>query len=395
MVPSPLGPGVSMRAYHQLVAIAQTYSVHLILCLPCSNNAEIPASLYGFCHDIEIMPRYKYSGLRGRIWQRWLRFRGDILAGELAYTDHIYKTRAWSRPTSFDRIHIHRLCLSPLVENLLRHFPLSFVSLDMDDLESNTRLSIGHLYKCAGERGRAYSLLREARQYRCLENYIIPKVNKIFVASETDKSILEKRFPNIQFATQLNVTRIPQKNSRQKAGPEAFLSFLFVGTLSYFPNVDALRYFASELAPALDSLGVKWRLRVVGALSQRLRMQLPRGDWRWTWVGWRENLESEYAISNVVIAPIRGGGGTRIKVLEAFAHQVPVVATSLAVEGLSIEHGVHCLVADTPPAFAQACANLKQNPALAEYLVIQAYEFVHSRFTPNILDTLLREERAC
>ena len=78
----------------------------------------------------------------------------------------------------------------------------------------------------------------------------------------------------------------------------------------------------------------------------------------------------------LVVAPIRCGGGTRIKILEAFAHQVPVVATSFALEGLPVEHGVHCLVADDPADFAQACARLRRDPALGRVLAAQAVDLV-------------------
>jgi O-antigen biosynthesis protein len=81
-------------------------------------------------------------------------------------------------------------------------------------------------------------------------------------------------------------------------------------------------------------------------------------------------------------------------VLEAFAHQVPVVATSMALEGLPVKHGIHCLVADTPSAFAQACARLGRYPALGRALAARSIELVRAGFTPETLDNLLREEGA-
>jgi glycosyltransferase involved in cell wall biosynthesis len=190
------------------------------------------------------------------------------------------------------------------------------------------------------------------------------------------------------------VVLLPSCPARPVAKPRRKLSMLFVGTLSYFPNADALRHFAEDLSPALDTLGVDWQLRVVGAPPRHPWGRPAQGDDRWRWAGWVENLGPEYAAADVVVAPIRCGGGTRIKVIEAFAHQVPVVATSFAVEGLPVEHGVHCLVADTPSAFAQACARLGRDPALGRALAAQAVELVRASFTPEALDGFLWEEGA-
>jgi len=395
VVPSSLGAGVYQRAYYQLTALAQTYNVHLVLVLKHPEDAKIPASLYGFCHDIEIIKHNKHAGFGYRLWSRWRRLRGDVLAGELASINYVYKTRAWNRSVAFDRIHFFRLSLALLLESSLSRFSTSFISLDMDDLESRSRRSMAFILKKEGKRKQALELLKSSRLYRYFENKLLPSVQKVFVASETDKPILEKRFPNTQFTVLPNVVHAPTKPICPKAAARKYLSLLFVGTLGYVPNMDALRYFASDLAPALNVQGIDWRLRIVGALSQRLRLRLPKGDWRWTWVGWQEELGSEYSIADIVIAPIRCGGGTRIKILEAFAHQVPVVATSVGVEGLDVKHGVHCLITDTPLAFAQACDALKQNPILGETLVNKANELIRSRYTSHVLDTLFRQERAC
>ncbi len=83
-----------------------------------------------------------------------------------------------------------------------------------------------------------------------------------------------------------------------------------------------------------------------------------------------DDMATELVRADVVAVPLREGAGTRIKVLEALAHRIPVVATSVAVEGLAVEPGRHLLVADDPDAFAAACVTLLRDEprrrALAE-----------------------------
>ena len=390
VVPSPSGAGVCMRPYHQLTVLARTHAIHLILSLAHPGEAQIPASLRGLCQDIEIIPRTPHTGWSYRLWWRWRRWCGDALAGEVACPDFLQKTRAWSRSEPFSRIHVFRLYLSPLAQALMRRFPSVPTSLDMDDLESRTRLSMVAMHHQRGERRLALFRLREARLYRRLENNFLPRVQKIFVASALDQPTLARRFPATPVGVLPNVVFLPSRSARPVAKPRRGLSMLFVGTMSYFPNADALRYFAKDLAPDLDALGVAWHLRVVGAPPRYPWGRPRRNDDRWTWAGWAEDLGPEYAAADVVVAPIRCGGGTRIKILEAFAHQVPVVATSFALEGLPVVNGVHCLVADTPSAFAQACICLGKEPALGRALAAQAIKLVQSSFTPEALDGFLR-----
>ncbi|MBN1664449.1 MAG: glycosyltransferase, partial [Deltaproteobacteria bacterium] len=373
VVPSPSGAGVCMRPYHQLTALARTYCVHLLLALPNPGEARIPASLRGLCQDIEIIPRTRHTGWSYRLWWRWRRWRGEVLAGEMACPDFLRKTRAWSRSKPFSHIHVFRLYLSPLAQALMRRFPSAPTSLDMDDMESKTRLSMAAVHHQRRERQMALFCLREARLYRRIENNFLPQVQKIFTASAPDQEILARRFPGKRVEVLPNVVPLNLRPVRPLAESGRCLSLLFVGSLRYFPNADALRHFAADIAPALDALGLAWRLRVVG--TPPLPWELAaRGDNRWTWAGWVEDLGPEYAAADVVVVPIRCGGGTRIKVLEAFAHQVPVVATSIALTGLPVEHGIHCLVADTPSAFAEACARLGREPALGSALAARAAE---------------------
>ena len=90
-------------------------------------------------------------------------------------------------------------------------------------------------------------------------------------------------------------------------------------------------------------------------------------------------MAEEVRSATLVVAPLRLGSGTRIKILEAFAHRVPVVATSVGAAGLTVKDREHLLIADDPESFARACLELLDNSAL------------RSRLAANAL-TLLRRE---
>ena len=138
---------------------------------------------------------------------------------------------------------------------------------------------------------------------------------------------------------------------RPRVGRPATL--LFVGLLTYPPNVDAARYLVAEVAPRLWTCLPDTVIRLVGKADGRVReLHDPP---RVLATGWAENMSTELARADVVVVPVRYSSGTRIKILEAFAHRIPVVSTRAGVAGLDALGDQHLLVADAPGAFADAC----------------------------------------
>lgn len=147
---------------------------------------------------------------------------------------------------------------------------------------------------------------------------------------------------------------------------------LFHGTLRYPPNADAARWLAGRIGPALRNLVPDARIRLVGlGNSDQARLNDPPAT---TVVGPVADIVTELAGADVVVVPVRFGSGTRVKILEAFAHRIPVVSTTLGAEGLGLVDGRHLLLADSAQGVATACARLLTEPDLRQRLVHDAYE---------------------
>jgi glycosyltransferase involved in cell wall biosynthesis len=93
------------------------------------------------------------------------------------------------------------------------------------------------------------------------------------------------------------------------------------------------------------------------------------------------DIEAELARADVVVVPIRFGGGTRIKILEAFAHRIPVVSTSVGCEGLEVSNGEHVLIADDPDGLADASVELLTDVDKRRSLIDAAHDLYTSRYT--------------
>jgi polysaccharide biosynthesis protein PslH len=91
-------------------------------------------------------------------------------------------------------------------------------------------------------------------------------------------------------------------------------------------------------------------------------------------------MEPELARADIAVVPLRIGSGTRLKILESFAHRIPVVSTTIGADGLDVEDGVHLLLADRPEEFARACRRLIEDQALVRRLVDAAEQRYLERY---------------
>lgn len=159
---------------------------------------------------------------------------------------------------------------------------------------------------------------------------------------------------------------------------------LFVGNYDYAPNRDAVAWLLEEVMPRVWAQLPQLTLALCG---HGLPPAWPRRwqDARIDWVGFVEDLQVEQARASAFVAPLRDGGGSKLKVIEAMAAGLPLVATAQAVSGLAVADGVHCLLADDAARLAAAIVRLSCDRILAGQLgeagrayVRAAHDWSHS-----------------
>ena len=141
----------------------------------------------------------------------------------------------------------------------------------------------------------------------------------------------------------------------------------FVGFLDYQPNFDAVRWFARSILPLIQRREPDAELHVIGQGGAGLAdLVRERGVHLH---GFVPDLQPHLEKMSVIVAPIRFGGGTRFKIVEAFAHHLPVVSTSIGAEGIGARDGVHLLLRDDPASFARGVVEVHRDRALRQRLV--------------------------
>jgi glycosyltransferase involved in cell wall biosynthesis len=363
VAPSTTGNGLAMRAGSVLRVLGRCYRVTLLI---------IP--LYA--------PR-----------------RGPLAEETIAGVEQIVRLGEGKPLTPherFDVVHVFRLAALPHAEPWLRR--ARRWHLDLDDVESVSRCRIAALLRANGAAAAARREEYAAESARRLEHDALLRFDRIYVCSETDRLALQGReCAPAEIAVLPNSLPLPATTPAPSPA-EGIRSLLFVGNLGYYPNEDAARYFCTEILPHIrDAAGRPVAVRIVGAGAgpgvRRLAV-LPGVQV----IGKVPDVAPWYRDAHVAIVPVRAGGGTRIKVLEAFAQRRPLVATTVGIEGIAAEDGRHALIADKPESFAAACLRLLRDPGLADRMSGEAFALFSDAYSDTSLARIVAnvaDARAC
>jgi glycosyltransferase involved in cell wall biosynthesis len=359
VIPALTGNGLAMRAAHVLLALARSYRVSLLIAARYRSPAGrfVPAEIAAECREVVV-----------------------VSAQEALLSTVVF------RNAPFDVVHVFRLAAVAAAQPYFERDPPPQRHLDLDDVESTSRRRIAALYRRRGDKRGAHEEVEAATVAEAAETETLPLFDRVYVCAEGDVV----RLPwHVRSRVTVLPNVLPMPAPLPPAPEEEAVEILFVGTLDYFPNAEGIAWFAREVLPAIRKRTRRpVALRIVGRGSSPLvtgLAALPGVEL----VGYAPDVREWYARCRIVVVPIRAGGGTRIKVLEAFALRRPVVATTIGAEGIDVRDGEQLLVADDSKAFAERCIRLIEEPGLGERLVANAYALFSARYELEALTTIV------
>jgi len=276
---------------------------------------------------------------------------------------HLLRTRR------FDVIHVDSITLSRYLP-LLGDLPVVCVHNNVESvlLQRRSRAERSP-WRRAYLLHQAHLMEREERRWcgRCRLNVLV---------SEADRMELQRIAPEANCAVVPNGVDIAA--FRPDAGREE--GIVFVGGLNWFPNRDALQYFCDAILPTVRAAGeptpVRW---LGGGASDEVRRHY-RDRYAVELTGYVPDVRPYVRDAACYVVPLRVGGGTRLKILDAWAMGKAVVSTAVGCEGLAAEDGRNILIRDDPEAFAQAVRAVLQHGALRRRLGIEGRRTVERHY---------------
>ena len=379
-VPFPLDTGGKIRAFYQLRALAQRFRVHLIALGPTLSREAASDPLWaGVQARLASMRCVRRDGM-SRIGTLRAGVRSFI--GPWPWPVEKYRSRGASRAIAarcaetrpaavhFDSLHTFRFidCVPGGVPVVLDEHNVEALIL-----ERMASVSQGFI--------RTKLIDGQARQTDRFERDAARRADRVLLCSDEDRALLAQRtgrqrglvvIPNGVDLERFDAGHLdPGELERMRASPNA----VFLGSMDWWPNDDGIRWFLDEIWPRARRAVPGLTLRIVGR-NPGSELLARAGRDGVEVLGGVPDVRPFMAAASVFVVPLRVGGGTRLKILEALGIRSPIVSTRIGCEGIDLEDGEHLLVADDPASFAEQMARIIAEPGLADKLREAGYQRV-------------------
>jgi glycosyltransferase involved in cell wall biosynthesis len=360
-LPYPPDGGVHLRTFNVLRLLAREFDVTALFFYRRADRGD-EAAVRAAVHALGAFARteaFPIDSEHAPVRLIWDHARSVM--SRRAYTWYVYQSRAVrARVASllanepFDLVHIDSLDLSSFLP-MLGRVPVVCVHHDIESELLRRRAGVER------SRWRRAYLSLQSSLVRALEREWCPALSANVVVSDLDGERLRRIAPGSRTLTVPNGVDIEEFLPEPRTGG----TVVSVGGTNLFPNADALTYFSDRIAPRIRELRPGVEMRWIGRVGAGIRERV--GDMV-ELTGYVTDIRPHLRDASCFVVPLRVGGGTRMKILTAWAMGLPVVSTSVGCEGLDAIDGVNALVRNDPREFAEAVTEVLSDAALRERL---------------------------
>ena len=353
-VPFPLTDGGRIRVFNLLKQIATKNDVTLLALETQPTDVETVAELQQL--DIQVhlvrntptLPRVSFSTLVTA-----LRKRQPITVARYARPAYRQKFRELIATENYDLVHYEMF-----------HTAQFRADTDLPGVLSQQNVDSAIWRRLCDETTHPFYKLAYWTQQLAFQHYervLSPKFDAVTCTSDIDAAVFQRHCPED------TVTIIPNGVDVAHYQPdftsEAPAHLIYIGSMDWYPNEDAVAFFADEVLPRIQEKVPDVQFSIVGGNPSAHVQKLAERDGVLV-TGWVPEIKPYFAEATVFVVPLRIGSGTRLKILEALAMGKAVVSTSVGAEGLALKDGEEIFIADEPTPFADAVIRLLTDTTL-------------------------------
>ena len=293
---------------------------------------------------------------------------------EVVYHPYVKKVRDYllEHGPSFDAVVLSRCDFARKhIADVRLHATQSRIIFDTVDLhylreDSEARLT------------RDPEMRRKAQEKEQLEHELIDQADETWVVSPVEQQLLQEKWPRKSIQLVSNIVDVPGSKT-----PFALRrDYLFIGGFQHKPNIDAVLFFVQKIHPLMNEYLRDAKLYIIGGKPPPEIVAL--ANERIIVTGLQKDVRPFFDNVRLSIAPLRFGAGVKGKINQSMAFGVPVVATSLAIDGMELAHRQEILVADTPEDFARALIELYESDDLWRQLSENGIRKTRALYSANV-----------
>ncbi|MGX5172736.1 glycosyltransferase family 4 protein [Aliikangiella sp. IMCC44653] len=384
-IPYPPKGGVLQRGYHLVKQLAKYHDVHLLafnqedLMRPLFPSVEQGVNeakqhLSTYCKSVSFVP---LPLDKSPLAKKWMAFKS--LFGHSPYTmnwllsnEYAEKIQQLMAEHEFDFVHFDTISLAPFKV----HCGNVKTSLDHHNIESH--MLIRRASKEPNILKRLY-FLQEGKRLEKFEKSFCPKFDFNFTCSEIDTQRLQEIAPNANSHTIAN--GVDTSYFVPNPEIEKVDRLIFVGTLSWYPNIEAVNFIANEIWPAIKEKHPNLQVDIIGANPPQSILDLAHQDDRFHVHGFVDDILPLLHQAKCYICPIKDGGGTKLKIVDALSIGMAIVADEIACEGINVKNNQNVLFAQTANEYVEQIESVLFNNAKREGLQQNARELALAEYS--------------
>jgi glycosyltransferase involved in cell wall biosynthesis len=364
-LPYPPDGGVWIRTYHILRLLSRAFDITALCFERTPMGGADPArltqtgieALSRFAR-VEVFPIPQRHSRTRFVWDHVRSLASHQVYTTFRYESHDFTNRleAIVRSAGVDLVHVDSLDLAAHLA-ACHHLPVICVHHDVTSTQLGRRAGIEH-----AEWRRAY-LRHQARLTEQCERQWCARVALNIAVSQEDAAALTRLAPGARVAIVPNGVDVDEFQPGGSAGRGA----AYIGGLHWFPNADALDFFAADILPHVRAARPDTPVTWIGSATDEQRRHYA-ARFGIDVSGYVDDVRPLMRDAACHIVPLRAGGGTRLKILNSWAMGRPVVSTTIGCEGLDAVDGRNILIRDDPKDFADAMISVLEDEVLARRL---------------------------
>ena len=395
--PYPPNKGEKIRAFHLLSQLAKHHDVTLLYWVDDTQDLNHTPFLRSLCRGRVIPVRLNRALAMGRALCSLLRGR--------SFTEGFYTGKTFQRELDnvlcgapFDAVFVYSSAIAAYAKAInVRTKIVDFVDVDSvkwQQLADASLFPISLLYSLEHKRLSKFEVV--VSQWATRSLFVSHAEADLFRAMGGQGTI-----EYLSNGTDLEVRRLPlgqipfhRSNTHQGTATKEGEKLIFVGTMDYAPNIDAVRHFAREIFPLIRQRFPHAVFEILGRRPPKSVRRLSEVDGI-NVVGEVDDVRAYLIRADISVAPMRIARGVQNKVLEAMAVGVPVVATPPAIEGIEIRDGEEVLVGSTPDEFAHQVVRLLSDEELRKSITRKAWNKMNQCYNWELIGTKLDRLLTC